>query len=176
MQLTRQTRLLAALLLWLAPSLRAQLPADPSGHWEGSIQAPDRDVKIEVDLAKNRKGEIAGTIGIPAQNLKGLPLLKVAVEGRSIAFYARVDQPITGVLSGDGKSMSGELSVSGSSVHVSLTRTGDARVEAPVKSAPIGKELEGTWNAGCRRQAVSARLDVVESTRRDGHRQYCQPG
>ena len=65
MQLTRQTRLLAALLLWLAPSLRAQLPADPSGHWEGSIQAPDRDVKIEVDLAKNRKGEIAGTIGIP---------------------------------------------------------------------------------------------------------------
>jgi hypothetical protein len=28
-----------------------------------------------------------------------------------------------------------------------MTRVDDARVEAPAKSAPISKELEGTWNS-----------------------------
>ena len=79
-----------------------------------------------------------------------------------------MDQPITGVLSGDGKSISGELSVSGSSVHVSLTRTGDARVEAPVKSAPIGKELEGTWNGTLDVDGRQFRLVLTMSNQPDG--------
>src|SRR5687767_11675741 len=41
-----------------------------SGHWEGTLQLPDKQVKIEVDLAKNDKGEWMGGINIPEQNLK----------------------------------------------------------------------------------------------------------
>jgi hypothetical protein len=45
----------------------AQPDADPSGHWEGAVQAPGKSVTIEVDLAKNARGELVGTLGNPAQ-------------------------------------------------------------------------------------------------------------
>lgn len=168
MHVPRRTPLLAALFLLSVPSLHAQTAADPSGHWEGAIQVPDRELKIEIDLAKNRKGELAGTISVPAQNLKGLPLLKVAVEGRSVNFHARVDQLFTGVLSVDGKSITGELSVRGVSVPLSMTRTGDPSVEVPAKSAPIRKELEGTWNGTLDVNSTQLRLVLTMSNQPDG--------
>src|SRR5258708_30474540 len=109
MQLVRRTLLIAALFLPSTAPLRAQAAADPSGHWQGMLQAPGMDVEFEVDLAKSGSGELAGTVSIPTQKLKGLPLLKVAVEGRRVIFYARADQPLTGVLSADGGSMSGDF-------------------------------------------------------------------
>jgi hypothetical protein len=42
--------------------------------------------------------------------------------------------------------MSGTYAMAGATLPFDLTRTGNARIEPPVKSAPIGKELEGTWN------------------------------
>jgi len=72
--------LLAALLLLPASSLRAQPAVDPSGHWEGTIQIQDTPLSVEIDLARNGQGEIAGTFGQPEQQVKGLPLSTVAVE------------------------------------------------------------------------------------------------
>ena len=46
--------LLAALIL--SPSLvLAQAPAAPSGHWEGAIQVPGQEVKVELDLGVDRR-------------------------------------------------------------------------------------------------------------------------
>jgi hypothetical protein len=153
MNLPRRTLLVAALCLVPAPSLYAQSAADPSGHWDGAIQAPGKEHKFEVDLAKNSKGELAGTFSNPAQNVNGYPLTNVAVDGRSIHFLLKVNSgggPFDGVLSADGKSIAGDFTAAtpqgNFTVPFSLTRTGDARIGAPPKSAPIGKELEGTWN------------------------------
>lgn len=168
MHLRRRTTLLAALLLFSVPSLRAQTAADPSGHWEGSVQLQDTVASFEIDLAKNSKGQLVGTIGIPAENVKGLPLTKVAVEGKSVNFHARTDQPFNGVLSADGKSISGDYSVSGFSVPFGMTRTGDARVEAPAKRAPISKELEGTWNGTLHGNGTQLRLVLTMSNQPDG--------
>ena len=112
MNLPRRTLLVAALFLVPAPLLYAQIAADPSGHWDGAIQAPGKEVKFEVDLAKNSKGELAGTFSNPAQNIKGYPLTNVAVEGRSIHFLLKVNSgggPFDGVLSADGKSIAGDF-------------------------------------------------------------------
>ncbi len=141
-----RTFLLAALVLMSTPSLSAQTPADPSGHWEGTVQVPDSSMSIEVDLAKNGAGKLSGTISIPSEKLKGLPLRLVTVEGRSVNFRAREDQPFTGVLSDDGTLLSGTLTMEGYSLAMSLRRTGDARIEVPARSAAIAAELEGTWN------------------------------
>ena len=153
MNLPRRTLLVAALFLVPAPLLYAQIAADPSGHWDGAIQAPGKEVKFEVDLAKNSRGELAGTFSNPAQNIKGYPLTNIAVEGRSIHFLLKVNSgggPFEGVLSADGQSMSGDFTATTADgtfkVPFSLTRTGDARIDTPPRSAPIGKELEGTWN------------------------------
>src|SRR6202158_2455163 len=82
----------AVSLLWWIPPAYAETTADPSGHWEGTISAPFGEVRIEVDLARNAKGELAGAFGQPAQELegrvipklKGLPLSNVAVKGRAV--------------------------------------------------------------------------------------------
>jgi hypothetical protein len=136
---------LAALLLLPASSVHAQSAVDPSGHWDGKIEVPGMDVAVEVDLVKDA-GAYAGTVGMPAQHLKGLPLVKIVVEGKTVTFAVRTDQTMTGDLSDDGKTMSGTFAGAGGSVPFILSRTGDAKVTPPVTSAAISKELEGVWN------------------------------
>lgn len=146
MCLAPRTVLVAALVLSAAPFGRAQTAPDPSGHWEGSIQAPGGAVAIEVDLAKNAQGVLDGTIGVPAQHEHGIPFSNITADGNSIEFQARSDQSFKGTLSSDGRSMSGRLIAAAGSVPIVLTRTGDARIEPPAKSAAVGKDLEGSWS------------------------------
>ncbi|HTS51266.1 MAG TPA: hypothetical protein VMH05_25135 [Bryobacteraceae bacterium] len=168
MQLPFRMSLFTALVLMSPSWLRAQQTADPSGHWEGAIQTPDRAVNVEVDLLRTEKGEFIGTIGIPEQSLKGLPFQKVTVVGRSVGLQARTDQPFDGVLSDDGRSLAGHLSVSGYSVPMNLTRTGAAHVETPDKSAAIGKQLEGTWKGTLAAQGQQLRIVLTMLNHPDG--------
>src|SRR5262245_50268012 len=154
--------LIAALLVLSASSLRAQTAADPSGPWEGTIQIQDTLLNIEIDLAKNNKGEMAGTFGQPAQQVKGLPSSTVAVDGRSVHFVLKAVQPATfdAPLSADGGSMTGTAAQGGYTIPFTLTRRGDARIAAVPKSAAIGKELEGTWNGRLETNGGQMRLIV----------------
>ncbi|HLG95277.1 MAG TPA: hypothetical protein VKX49_03075 [Bryobacteraceae bacterium] len=156
-----------ALLLSLA-SVHAQPSADPSGHWEGAIQTPDRSVEVMVDLARKPDGGFTGTISIPEQTVKDLPFQKVSVAGRSVTLQARTDQPFTGTLAADGKSMEGHLSVSGYQVPMNLTRTGEAQISGPEKSARIRKELEGTWNGTLSVQGDQFRIVLTMANQPDG--------
>ena len=101
--------LLVALLL-VPSSLIAQTSVDPSGHWVGAVLTPNMEVAIEVDLTKEGD-ELSGTFANPDQNLRGLPLGSVAVDGRSVSFQVRGSAPgertFKGILSDDGESMSG---------------------------------------------------------------------
>jgi len=167
------TRMLMLAGLLLAPSsLFAQTAVEPSGHWEGAVHAPGMEVLIEVDLAKNASGELTGTFSQPGQNLKGIPLTNFAAEGRSISFQikgaAPGDRAFKASFSVDGKSMSGDFSQSVYSVPFSLSRTGDTRIEAPARSAPIGKELEGTWNGTLDVNGIQRRLILNMANQPDG--------
>ena len=168
MQLFGRTLLVAALLVSSASFLQAQAAADPSGHWEGMLQAPGMDVGFEVDFTKTGTGALAGTVSIPAQKLEGLPLLKVAVDGGTVTFYARSDQPLRGVLSADGTSMSGDFFAGGNSVPFTMKRVGDAHVVPAATSAPIGEDLEGTWNATLEAGGMQLRLILTLANQPDG--------
>jgi hypothetical protein len=168
MHRSHRTVVAVALFLVSAPVARAQAPVDPSGHWEGSIQIPGSELTFEIDLAKNGKGEFAGTVNNPAERIKGLPLRTVVVEGRSISFDARRDQPMTGTLSADGKSISGDATLSGYVLPFSLTRTGDAEIVEPARSAPIDKELEGTWNGTLDANGTSMHFVLTMASQPDG--------
>ncbi len=178
MRLLSQTLLVAALLLSSIPSLHAETTADPSGHWEGTISAPFGDVRIEVDLAKNAKGQLAGTFGQPAQELsgralsklKGFPLSNVDVKGRAVTFGIRVTSEggtFQGILSADGNLMSGDFD-QGGAVPFRLTRMGNARIEAPPKSAPISKAMQGIWNGTVDANGRQLRLALKMSNQPDG--------
>jgi hypothetical protein len=170
MSLTRSL-IVASLLVAPASPLAAQTAADPSGHWEGTLKLPNMAVKVEIDLAKDSKGEMAGTFSQPEQGVKGLPLSTVATDGRSVKLVVKGGpEPATfdGTLSDDGATISGSVSQAGQAMPFTLTRTGDARIAAVPKSAAIGKELEGTWNGALEVNGTPIRIIVKMANQPDG--------
>jgi uncharacterized protein (TIGR03067 family) len=170
----RRSFVLVWLLLLPAPLL-AQSGLDPSGHWEGTIQSPTQAVSIEVDLAKNARGEIVGTFGQSAAGFKGLPLTAIVVEGRSVSFKVKGGLPgvrtFKGTVAADGQSMTGDFNqrvYSTPAVPFTLTRTGNARIDAPASNAPLGQELEGTWNGTVNVGGRQKRLILRMTNRPDG--------
>jgi hypothetical protein len=160
-----------AIMAFTIPVALSQSGADPTGHWEGSVQMPENELKIEFDVVRNSKGQLSGTFGQPAQGVKGFPLSVVTLEDRKIHMVLKAgEQPSTfdGTLLADGKSISGNVFMAEHTIPFSVTRTGDARVVAVPKSGPIGKELEGTWNGTIETGGKSMRLILKMANRPDG--------
>lgn len=135
------------LLLATAPLFGDEPSLDPVGRWDGTVLIQQMSMPFHIDLARSSTGELGGTISIPAEKVDGLPLTKAAVDGASITFAARTDQPFTGTISEDGRTMSGEIILSGTSFPVTLTRTGEPHIAPPPTSPHITSALEGTWTA-----------------------------
>ena len=169
--LTRTILITAALLFLPAPSSFAQAAADPSGHWEGTVDVPNTPIKIGFDVAPNEKGALAGTFNTPAEHIKGLPLASVTVQGRSVTLLIKAGGPpstFTGTLSDDGKSIAGTWSQSNQSAPFTLTRTGDAVFTPVPTSAAIGKELIGTWTGALDFAGKPMRIVLTMANQPDG--------
>jgi hypothetical protein len=146
-----------------------QPAAGPSGHWEGAIQVPGQELKIEIDLApRGEKWE--GTISIPAQGMKGFPLSAIAIQGDVVSFAMNIpgSPQFKGTLSKDAKSLSGDFTQGGGTIPFAVARTGDAKFEALPKSTPITKELEGSWEGSLDVGGTILRLLVKLSNGSDG--------
>jgi len=160
-------RLIAALWLLVASSAHAQTP-DPSGRWEGSVEAPGISVPLIVDLARNTAGELQAAITLPAEKISGLPI-KATVEGRAIKLLARADQGIVGVLSEDGTSIDAEFQAGPITLPFALKRTGTAQLPPPIRLAAVSRELEGKWRgmlsaAGINQEIVLTLLNQPDGT------------
>ena len=63
-----------------------------AGHWEGHIEIPGQPIAVKVDLAID-ESDWRGTIDIPAQGAKGLPLSEIYIaeegEGMRVTFSIR---------------------------------------------------------------------------------------
>jgi hypothetical protein len=142
----------AALVLSGPSRLAAQTPADVVGHWEGAIHVPGRDVAIEIDFGKGRSGELIAAFNNPGEKLTGFPLSYVAFDGRAVRFTLKAGSgggPFKGVVSADGKAIEGDFTATTPNgpvaLAMTLSRTGDARIEPPPLNAAISKALEGVW-------------------------------
>ncbi len=179
-QTRRVPRLLLAgsLLLGPASSLFAQAAVDPSGHWTGVIHVPpvngagSREVDIAIDLAKNADGGVDGRFGQPDQNVSGLPLSRVAVDGRSVSFELEATNG-GGLFRGmvtDSGTLFGEFVTSEGGYHIpfDVKRTGDAQIASAPQSAPIDKELEGSWTGAIDVGGKSERLVLKMTNHADG--------
>lgn len=127
-------------------SADAQTAVDPSGHWEGTIEVPGLTLSIQFDLARTASGAVAGTVDIPAENIRGLPV-RVALDGRSITLRARTDQGVIGTIAPDGKTIDAEFQAGPIGIPFTLTRTGDARLEPAARHPAVTAALAGTWTA-----------------------------
>lgn len=162
----------AVSLLITSSPLRAQTPADPTGHWEGAIHAPKMEVGIEIDLARNSQGELVGTFSNTDQNTKGLPLANIARDGASITFQIKGsgagERVFTGTLSPDAAAMSGEYNQSGYTVTFDITRKGEARLEPARANPAVSKSLEGSWQGTLHVNDVERNLILTLTNRPDG--------
>ena len=166
--------ILAALVLSAALVANVAAAPDPSGHWEGAIQAPDREVAIEVDLAKTPEKTLAGTFSNLSRKIQGLPLASVTAKGAAIHFElgGNGGGAFDATLSSDGKSMTGNFTTTTPEGEMALpfhlSRNGVARIEPLPTSPPIRHELEGTWNGGIEVDGKTMRLVLVLANRPDG--------
>ena len=168
-------RLAIALLtltsLFVPVAAPAQTAVDPSGHWEGTIQAPEIDTKIEIDLTRDGSGALMGTFGQPGERLTGLALSDFALNGTSIRFQIKGkpgERAFDGKLSADGESITGSFTMQGFAMPFSLTRTGDAKIEAPAASPRLTHELVGSWNTTREVRGTQVRLTLTMTNRPDG--------
>jgi hypothetical protein len=170
MKTGHRTLLVAAALLGTATLLRAQGPADPSGHWQGAIHMPNQAIDIEVDLAKDTAGDTKGAFS--GVNIKGFPLSDIVIDGAALTFKLKIDGggAFSGKLSADGKVLSGEFTADkgGYILPFDLARSGDAKFEAPAKNPRIGKELEGTWSGTLEVNGAPMRILLKMANHADG--------
>ncbi|MEW6211679.1 MAG: alpha/beta fold hydrolase [Acidobacteriota bacterium] len=100
----------------LSLSSLAQNQPDVRGRWEGAIKLPTAELAFIIELIRKEDGSWAGTIDIPSQGAKGLPLASITVTASTISFaIAGVpgDPTFNGKLSEDGKTIAGDFSQGG---------------------------------------------------------------
>jgi CubicO group peptidase (beta-lactamase class C family) len=125
---SRVGRALALLALLALCPLPLLADGDVAGHWEGPIQLPGMELKVLVDLKSGAAGALEGTIDIPAQNAKGLPLESIDVKDAAVSFAIRgvPGQPtFKGTLSGDGSAIEGSFTQGGQTFPFRLSRGAD---------------------------------------------------
>lgn len=156
-----------ALLFALAHSVGAQTPP-ATGHWSGVLKIPGNDTAVELDIAGDAQGALRGTISIPSQHLKQLPLLSVRARDKIVTFAGRTDQPFTGTLSDDGKWIVGELTFAEYRIPLEFQRAGDAQIEPALRSDGVTSAIEGTWNGVVDAAGQTLRVAMTVVNDRDG--------
>ena len=141
------------LILVFFPALICRGEESAAGRWEGSVQIPERELKVVVDLAQQGNGGAwIGSIIIPGLNIKGAALSDIAVNGREITFAIKSALAADGAgppkfkaqLAGD-ETLSGDFVQAGNSAPFRLMKIGPPQVELPPKSTNVSQEIEGEW-------------------------------
>jgi hypothetical protein len=165
-------RLMLLLVSLLFPSAAAwaQSVHDASGHWTTTLSLPIGEMTIEIDLATDSGGQPIGQFSQPRQQLTGLALSNVAVDGPSVRFDlpGAIEASFSGRVDADGASMTGELSSLQGVLPVTFTRSGDAHIVTPPISGPITQALEGTWRGILATPTRQLHVVMVLTNRADG--------
>lgn len=137
-------------IVLLAGASLAVAQSEPlgAGHWEGTIQLPKKNVRVNVDLARNEK-QWAGSLTLPDLAFSPVVFAGVIVDGSHLTLSSRESMlQIEGTLSSDGRSFKGDF-ISGFMlavpVPIELHSATEGRPAALPASGPLTSDLEGKW-------------------------------
>ncbi|HZI79005.1 MAG TPA: hypothetical protein VFD69_05810 [Vicinamibacterales bacterium] len=160
-----------ALAVTLASPALSQTPADPSGHWEGTVTAPMGQIDFEVDVARDASGTLVAVYGQKATGARGLPLT-VTLTGRTLTFVLFGGGAGGGAFKGDilpdGKTISGEASSPLGSAPFMMYRTGEAVMPKPIKNTAVSAALAGRWTGSLDVGGTQLGLILTIANRADG--------
>jgi hypothetical protein len=170
MRLSHPTLLVVVLSLLPVSSLCAQGANGASGHWEGKIEIPNREMAVIVDLAKSATGAWVGTVSIPASTSIDVPLTDVVVQGATVRFTTTLPEKVSfeGTLSTDPVALAGTVTNPQGSVPFRLARNGDAILKLPPPSSPMVKAFNGRWEGTAAIGDKTLRLALELSAAPDG--------
>jgi hypothetical protein len=171
LRMSRAAVVIAAVVLGtsVGRGLAFQTAGTAAGHWTGTITGPE--IAVEVDLAQKGADAWYGTISIPSQGTKGIPLSEVSVTGTAVNFAipgAPGNARYAGTLSPDRKVITGDFMQGGATLVLTLTRQGEPKFEVAQKSTPITKELEGNWEGSLDVKGKILRLVLKLANGADG--------
>ncbi len=118
----------------------------PAGHWEGRCTVDGRELTLTLDLAKDAKSLWVASMGAPSENVTGLVVTDIAVNGASVKFVAvelmmaKFELTLT-----PGPTLKGTFTNPGFTAPIVFNRTGEAHVELMAPSPAVSKDLEGDW-------------------------------
>lgn len=152
--------------LLLSDSAGAEKPTI-AGHWEGAIVIREAvfEVDLRIDIEQAADDSLKGTVSLPTQFVKDLPLQSVDFDGKKISFLSvdkdGVVSSFQGELSDGGRQIVGKMTEGGQSAPFHLAR---AAAKGPQTGqiqhlSADGKELISRFN----QDAGSVRLLVVLS-------------
>jgi hypothetical protein len=148
----------------------AEEPEGPSGHWEGKLQMPNRELGMAVDLARDRKGVWIGSMSLAGTSAKDVPLHGLKVVAAAVRFTA--DLPdlavFEGSLSEDENSLSSKRSNALGSVPFGLTRQGRANVSVPPPNSVLSKQFAGLWEGTLTADGKTLRIRLKLAPATDG--------
>lgn len=120
----RQTLFKTLSSIFLALTLCLSALAGPEGEWRGAIQLPGQALKITVKLRQDG-GTWLGSVDIPQQNARDLPLEQIEVNGHRVRFRIQGvpgSPRFEGELFLDETELSGQFSQGGQSFPFKLQR------------------------------------------------------
>lgn len=120
-----------------------------AGRWEGAIELPGAQLKVEVTLTPAGDG-LTGAISIPQQGAKDLALENITRDGSRVTFVIPGipgEPTFSGTLSADNASIAGDFSQSGKAFPFKLTRAADPGAQAADALAGIDQWLDDARQA-----------------------------
>lgn len=140
------------LVTWI--SLFGQNAAGPAGHWEGTVDLREKQVRVSVDVAQNPDGKWTGSVDFP--DLGGTPAALTSVIVKDATVSLQSMEALCGLdwmMAPDGSAVNGEFlsaNVRRVPVPMQLKRVGAPRLSQQVKSTQISAEAQGVWEGSLR--------------------------
>lgn len=157
-------RKVVLVLLTLAMPLAASADdlADVIGRWKGEITLPTTALEIIVVLSDD-DGDLAGTIDIPVQALRGHKLSEVSLDKKTITFQLPGipgSPTFNGTVGKDDKTISGTFKQAGQSLPFQLSRTDEEepKISATPANGVPGDGLVGVWQGSIKVQVFELRI------------------
>ncbi len=158
----------------LAPAFACAAAPAAEGRWQGPVQIPGRELRLVVDLNEDAPGRWTGSLIVPGFGVKGAALANVAASDATISFdvahaLGSPTQPpprFRAELVGTDR-MAGEMIQGGHTAPFALARTGPPQVDAPPRSTPVSRPLEGEWNGEFELGGYPRRVTITIANRGD---------
>jgi hypothetical protein len=131
-----------------------------AGHYEGTIEAPDREINIIVHLDRDAKQAWIGHITL-TPGPSEFPLTGITLKGDAVTFTLQgvPNAPqFEGKWDKGAKTITGTATGGGNSVPFTLTRKGDPKVAVPKQSSVLPKEFAAEWEGAIQAGTQTLRL------------------